>query len=275
MVGVLTDKTAKITVCIPVRNGAEFIERAIKSVLGQTFRDFRLEIADNCSTDETVEVVKGYLSDERIELVMRSQDLGMYGNFNACLESTKTKYYMLLSHDDFLCDKNALEIGLNILENHPEVPVVYCETLFVDEYNKQISRRTFGLSGLIESDSVARKSIVAGRNVFGVPLLIRTSAVQNNRYDSAVPNSADVDFSIAIGQGHKVYYVQEALVAIRFHKVNNTARIYSSLEQEFLIIADKHNIRLSSFDKLQLKVNNWLVCLKKMVFFLYLDKIRN
>lgn len=275
MIGVLTNKTAKITVCIPVRNGANFIGRAIESVLEQTSRDFRLEIADNFSSDETVEVVKGYLSDERIELIPRSQDIGMYGNFNACLGNVKTKYYMLLSHDDFLCDKNALEIGLSTLENHPEVPAVYCETLFVDEDDKLISRRSFGLSGLIESDSVARKSIVAGRNVYGVPLLIRTSTMQNNRYDPAVPNSADVDFSIAIGQGCKVYYVQEALVAIRFHKVNNTARIYSSLEREFLAIADKHKIKLSSFEKIKIKINNWIVCLKKAIFFFYLDKIRN
>jgi hypothetical protein len=222
-----------------------------------------------------VEIVKGYLSDERIELVPRSQDVGMYGNFNACLENLKTKYYMLLSHDDFLCDKEALEIGLNTLENNPAVPAVYCETLFVDEHDKQISRRSFGLSGLVESDSVARKSIVTGRNVFGVPLLIRTSAVQNTRYDSTVPNSADVDFSIAIGQGREVYYVQEALVAIRFHKVNNTARIYSSLEREFLAISEKHKIRLSAFEMIQIKINNWMVGLKKTIFFFYLDKIRN
>jgi glycosyltransferase involved in cell wall biosynthesis len=275
VVDILTNKTEKITVCIPVRNGAEFIGRAIESVLEQSLRDFRLEIADNCSSDETVEIVKGYLSDERIELVARSQDIGMYGNFNACLEDVKTKYYMLLSHDDLLCDKEALEIGLNTLENHPAVPAVYCETLFVDEHDKQISRRSFGLSGLVESDSVARKSIVTGRNVFGVPLLIRTSAVQNTRYDSTVPNSADVDFSIGIGQGREVYYVQEALVAIRFHKVNNTARIYSSLEREFLAISEKHKIRLSAFEMIQIKINNWMVGLKKTIFFFYLDKIRN
>ena len=245
----MTKKIAEITVCIPVRNGARFIGRAIESVLAQTFSNLKLEIADNCSTDETISIVNSYMSDERVTLVERSQDLGMFGNFNACLESIETKYYMLLSHDDFLCNKYALEKGFNTLETHPQAPAVYCETLFVDEDDRSITRRSFGLSGLVESDAIARKSIVSGRNIYGVPLLIRGSAVQANRYDDTFPNSADIDYSIAIGKGKNVCYVQDALIAIRFHKVNNTARTFNSLEQEFLNTAEKHEIRLTNIGK--------------------------
>lgn len=268
------DLMAKITVFIPVRNGAQFIERAIDSVLSQTYQDFRLVILDNCSTDETRSLVGRYLPDNRIFLLERTCDVGMLGNFNDCLDRVATKYYMILCHDDFLCDNKALGIGCRALDEHPAVPAVYCETLFVDERDKPIANRSFGFTGLVENNFIAKKSVVACRNVYGVPLLIRTSALQDNRYDGAFPNSGDIDFSIAIGKGKNVYYVNDALIAIRFHKVNNTSRIYNSLLQEFLKIAEKHHIKLRACDEIRMKINDFIVCFKKTIFFIYLDKIR-
>lgn len=263
--------TKKITVFIPVRNGEQFIKRAIDSVLSQTLQDFQLVILDNCSTDETRSLVGSYLSDDRICFVERTYDVGMLGNFNDCLERATTKYYMILCHDDFLCDNKALEIGCQILEAHPDVPVVYCPTLFVDERDKAIMKRSFGISGLVENNSVAKKSIIACRNVYGVPLLIRTSALLNNRYDGSFPNTGDIEFSIAIGRNQKVYYVNNILVAIRFHKSNNTARIFSSLVPEFLRMAEKNKITLTLTEKIRMTINDRLVRIKKKIFFYYLD----
>ncbi len=263
-----------ITVCIPVRNGAQYISHAIDSVLGQTSQVFQLEIADNCSTDETLSIVESYLPDNRIKLTSRSHDMGMFENFNACLKGIETKYYMLLSHDDYLCDKTALDKGFNILEANEHIPAVYCETLFVDEHSQAINRRGFGLSGPVDSDIIARRSIISNRNIYGVPLLIRSNAIQSNQYDDRLPNSADVDYSVAIGKGEKVYYLKETLIAIRFHKANNTARIYSSLKSEFLEIAEKHNIDLSAFEMIITRINSYLVRVKKLLFFFYIDKFR-
>jgi glycosyltransferase involved in cell wall biosynthesis len=264
----------KITVFIPVWNGARFIGRAIESVLCQTFRDFRLVIVDNCSTDNTREIVTRYLADDRVVFCPRPKNIGMLGNFNACLDDVETEYYLVLSHDDFLCADIALAAAYNIAKTHTEVPAIYCETLFVDEDDKLIARRHFGLSGLVDSDIIARRSIISGRNLYGVPLLIRTSALADIRYDSSFPNSCDVDFSIAIGKGKNVIFIPEALVAIRFHRSNNTARIFKSLETEFKGIAQKQGIRLTRGDVARIKISNLMVGLKKKLFFFYLDKIR-
>ncbi len=263
-----------ITVCIPVRNGADYIANAIDSVLGQTFPSVQIQIADNCSTDETASIVQSYLPDDRVRLTRRNRDMGIFENFNTCLSDMSTNYYMLLSHDDYLCDETALEKAFNVLEGNEHIPAVYCETLFVDENARLISRRGFGYSGFVDSDEVARESVISNRNIYGVPLLIRTSAIQSNRYDDRLPNSADVDYSVAIGKGAQVYYLNEALIAIRFHKSNNTARAYSSLKSEFLAIAEKNQIALSALDRVRTWVNDWIVRAKKLVFFVYLDNFR-
>ena len=57
----------KLSVCIPVYNGQEFIKETIDSVLSQSFKDLEIVIVDNQSTDNTVSIIRSY-SDPRIKL---------------------------------------------------------------------------------------------------------------------------------------------------------------------------------------------------------------
>lgn len=58
----------KVSVVIPTYNRAEFLKRAIESVLKQTFQDFELIIVDDGSTDKTKEVVNSFHSDKIFSL---------------------------------------------------------------------------------------------------------------------------------------------------------------------------------------------------------------
>ena len=57
----------KVSVLIPTYNSAPFLDDAIESVLNQTFTDFELLIVDNCSTDNSAEIISKYLSDNRVK----------------------------------------------------------------------------------------------------------------------------------------------------------------------------------------------------------------
>lgn len=266
--------TSEITVFIPVYNGAQFIGRAIESVLGQSFHNLSLVITDNCSTDQTISVVEKYMSDARITLIQRQQNIGAVENFNRCLSAINTKYFMMLSHDDYLFSDRALQAGCQVLESHPDVPVVYSNMMFVDQNDKPIITKRFGYNGFIKNSQVARRSIISGRNYFSIPLLSRTKALNGLRYDESFPLSSDVDFAMEFGKGAEVCYIQDVLLAIRFHQHNNTARTFSSLEQEFDRLASKHKIELTNYERILMKINNFSVSLQKTLFYLYLDKFR-
>lgn len=264
----------KITVFIPVRNGQDYIEDAINSVLRQTYKNLKIVIADNDSSDNTKNIIANYLKDKRVNLVCRQKDVGCVENFNKCLSAIDTEYYMMLSHDDRFYDNNALQIAVEILDKHSDVVAVHSDMMFIDRIGQPITRKKFGYSGLIDSDSIAKRSIVSGRNFFSIPLLIRTAAVGDLRFDASLPLSNDFDFSVALGQGKKVFHCPGVLLAIRFHGSNKTARIFFALESEFRKTAEKYNIKLSSLEKFLMKFNNLLVCMQKICFFFYLDKLR-
>jgi glycosyltransferase involved in cell wall biosynthesis len=265
---------APITVLLPVRNGSAYVGQAIESVLGQTFRDFRLVVSDNGSTDDTVARVTGYLADARVSLVRQSGDLDMLAHFNKCLGMLESPCYMLLCHDDFLYRPEALETAFRALEGNPGVSAVYCDMAYVDSAGELIQVRHFGRAGVARGEKIARQSVIAVRNLFGIPLLVRTQATRGLQYDRAQPYAADLDLSIAIsGKGH-IYHVPDAMIANRYHGANATLGLFRQALGQMQELAAKHGIALGSFERLRMSFNAWSVALQKWAFFQYIDKFR-
>ncbi len=265
---------ADISIYIPVRNGENFIETAIKSVMDQTISNWKLIIKDNFSSDDTCEIVRRYTSDPRIVLVERNHDVGMYENGCSCVRDVDTKYYMLLSHDDYLFSHEALEKAYRILEAHSAIPKVHSDMAFVDRYSKSIITKHFGREGCVDSDSIGKKSIITVRNLYGIPLLIRSSAVRGHQYDKAFPYTSDIDFSIAVGKGQCIYHIPEVLIAIRFHQDNATHGRFDQIAKELRLSAKKNQIELSIMDRWLMIGYDHYQRIAKKIFYFYLNHFR-
>lgn len=95
-----------ISVIMPVFNGENVIEQAIKSVLEQTFQSWELLIIDDCSTDHTVEVIKKWIDlDSRIRLLCQEENRGPGAAKNRGLICAKGKYIIFCDADDWI-EKN-------------------------------------------------------------------------------------------------------------------------------------------------------------------------
>jgi glycosyltransferase involved in cell wall biosynthesis len=264
----------RVTVFIPVRNGAGFIAQAIESVLGQTLRDLRLVIADNCSTDATPEIVSRYAGDGRVRLIRHQANLGMFGNFNFCLSTLETEFYMLLCCDDMLYDRSALDKAHAALQAFPQANAVYCDLMYVDERGEPIARRRFESHGLLDGRELARQSVLGMRNMYGIPLLVRSASVRGLAYDESLKYVADVDLSLASAGHGSVCRIPELLLANRYHGGNRTLRLMHQVLAQMQILADKHGIGLSGLDRAMMHVNFVRVFLLKKLFFSYLSARR-
>ena len=120
---------AKVTVLMPVYNVAPYVKEAIDSVLRQTYRDFELLVIDDCSTDNTIEVVRS-ISDPRIRIECNDHNLGLAENLNRGLSLIDTEYVARMDGDD-IAHQDWLQKVVGYLDAHPNVGVCgACGTRF-------------------------------------------------------------------------------------------------------------------------------------------------
>jgi len=156
-----------VSVLIPTYNKAEFLGEAIESVLNQTFKDFELIIVDDCSKDNTDDVVKRYQDDCRVKYFKNVKNLGIGGNWNKTLGLATGKYIKFLMGDDKF-EPELLEKYVSVMENNPNVSLV---TSYRGVFGDRKSIIKQPLEGLIESKK-AIELILKHGNWIGEPTTV-------------------------------------------------------------------------------------------------------
>jgi len=99
-----------ISICLPAYNMKKYIEKAIMSILNQSFQNFEIIIVNDNSKDKTLEIIKKLqLKDDRIKLINHSNNSGVYTSRVDSIFSSKGKYLLLMDPDDILINPNILE----------------------------------------------------------------------------------------------------------------------------------------------------------------------
>ena len=132
----------KVSIGLPVYNGANYLREALDSILSQTFRDFEVVISDNASTDATWEICMEYAAkDPRIRFSRNDRNLGAARNFNRAFELSSGEYFKWAAHDDVLHPDFLLRC-VRVLDELPSAVVCFTETVeindmgnFLGEYN--------------------------------------------------------------------------------------------------------------------------------------------
>ncbi|NNU77319.1 glycosyltransferase family 2 protein [Clostridium estertheticum] len=115
---------AKISVIMGVFNGEKHVSKAIDSILNQTYSDFELIICDDASTDNSLNIIKNYISKyDRIILVENDVNLGLAATLNRCLEVAKGEYIARMDDDDVSLP-HRFEKQIEYLEANPNCTIL-------------------------------------------------------------------------------------------------------------------------------------------------------
>lgn len=92
----------QIDILLATYNGEKFVREQIDSILNQTYKNIRLIISDDCSKDNTPQILSEYKEkDERIVLYLQKENIGVVKNIEFLLNKVENNYYMLSDQDDF------------------------------------------------------------------------------------------------------------------------------------------------------------------------------
>jgi len=94
---------------MPVYNNEKYVAEAIESILNQSYANFEFIIIDDCSTDKSWQIIKGFAKrDNRIRCYRNEKNLGCTKSLNRALKLAKGEIIARMDSDDY-CDKKRLE----------------------------------------------------------------------------------------------------------------------------------------------------------------------
>jgi glycosyltransferase involved in cell wall biosynthesis len=215
---------SKIITVIPVYNGEKYILETLKSVATQTMRSDRLIVLDNCSTDGTADIARGF-KDLPCEYIRNSKNLGLFGNFNRALEfAAETEYLNLVCADDLITPDFYARLTKE-LDDCAGFGLAYAIDERIDENSQRlsVSGKVDGTSEIIPVDTfIARKAEIANQ-AFSGSLLKTNYQTAPCKFRLDMPILADVAFWADWGKHcRKIVQVNEPLTKYRWHGDNTT-----------------------------------------------------
>lgn len=243
------DTAPKVSIFMPVYNGAKYLTETLDSILAQTFRDFEIVIADDGSTDKSLEIANTYSSREKRIRVLALMHNGEVKTRNEAIKHTNPNSKYLLNHDsDDISLPIKLEKLVECLETHPEIAIVGCFAEYFDdtgntrgqppiEWQSWRIRETFGdVNSMINSAALIRREVF--HKIGG--------------YREEYRSVDDYDFfARALIAGFELANVPEVLHRIRLHSESigntrmKTQKMLAKKIQQYYITEEQKNTKQS------------------------------
>ena len=133
-----------VSVIIPNYNHAAYLDQRIKAVLNQTYQDFEIILLDDCSSDNSKEILLQYSDDVKVaHILFNDKNSGStFNQWKKGLHLAKGKYIWIAESDDY-SDPTFLEKMINFMENHPNVGLSYSQSFQVNEKNEVLRTWNF------------------------------------------------------------------------------------------------------------------------------------
>lgn len=129
-----------VSIVITSYNRAQWIGKAIESALQQDYPNLEIIISDNCSTDNSEEIIQQYLSDPRIKYSKNKSNIGMIANFEKVFFNLACGNYLIhISSDDYLNHNSFISDSIAIINKYENVLLVFGKYQKLDEKTKQIT----------------------------------------------------------------------------------------------------------------------------------------
>lgn len=184
-----------VSVIIPTYNRSWGLLRAVKSVLSQTFEDFELIVVDDCSQDDTPQVIQT-LPDPRIRYFRQPQNVGVAENWGTGLQMARGEFVTFLMDDDFY-QPHFLENRIQPLRSDQELCVVFSSYILCDQDGKPGLERIPVLKHHTKLDSEKLLESILHQSWFIGASMYRKAAIID-LWELAKQDDLIVDYSLAI-----------------------------------------------------------------------------
>lgn len=222
----------KVSVIVPNYNHARYLKERIDSILNQTFQDFELILLDDCSTDNSLEVLSAYCNNPHVSHILsNAKNSGSpFMQWEKGIRIAKGKYIWIAESDD-KAENRFLERTVEALEKHPEAQLCLTGSHLIDTYGNSLHSSEFdqwvedGQIYEYPSLQYLRKKLLSQNTVYNASMVLFR---RENCLENITPAYKEMrycgDWLFWIEQARKGYVIEihQKLNFFRKHPANTT-----------------------------------------------------
>jgi teichuronic acid biosynthesis glycosyltransferase TuaG len=207
----------KVSIITPCHNSGKFISDTINSVLLQTFSDWEMLITDDCSTDNSVEIIETFVEkDNRIKLIKSDKNLGGAGARNLAIRQAQGKFIAFLDSDD-IWEKEKLERQIIFMEKN-NYAFSFSQYYIMDEQGNKTEK-------IIQVPKSIDYKHYLSNTIIGCLTVVIDREKTGNFEMPLIKSSHDMALWLLImRRGFQAFGMQEILAGYRIVSNSNTAK---------------------------------------------------
>jgi len=228
------DKQPLVSIIVITYNSSKYVLETLESAKAQTYQNIELIISDDCSTDNTVEICRQWLEENkerfvRTKLITVEKNSGIPANCNRGVRASKGEWVKLIAGDDAL-KKKCINDNISIVLSNNKISILQTN---VDYYNDNFKSSNFIKTSSVETNPFFTKTnnaddqyrmIIYGNKVIAPSIFIKRDVINNvGGYDEDIPLMEDLSFWSKITKnGYRISYNNAVTVNYRLHSQSAT-----------------------------------------------------
>jgi len=216
----------KVSICIPTYNSEMYLEETLFSIENQTYSNIEVIISDNCSTDNTIALIKKFAAKNNWTYILNEQNIGAGLNMNKLITSA-TGEFIAIYHSDDVYDSEIVSKSVSFLTTSPECGFLSTLATVIDSDGNEL-----GMLDLPKSLKSKKRNIYNFEEIFAaildsfLPFLITpTVMVRKSAYDELgqfkihekYKSAGDYEMWLRILKKFPAGIIPESLVKYRKH----------------------------------------------------------
>ena len=266
----------KISIVMASYNYASIIGEAIESVINQTYKDWELIIVDDGSTDNSVEVIKKYLNDNRIKLYINEKNLGLAKTVRKGIQYSTSDWIAFLESDDKFFP-NALEEKVKAISKNADIIFTNLELignenlklLYLQHFeNIKTYWKLLINTGFVENFAqyISNVNLIPTFSV----VMVKKNLLMKCKFNSLCKSSLDY-FLWAQLSLYKVYYIDKKLTYWRLHDDSYINRDKQNWLKKYIFNIIIYSYTIKNYNRI-LQFFKLLHYIRARLIYLKLDK---
>lgn len=237
----IDDKKPTVTVSVITYNSAKYVAETLESIKNQSYPNLILQISDDCSTDNTIDICKSWINKNKdrfvkTKIIVPESNTGVTGNCNRAWDVCETRYFKGIAGDDLLLPY-CIEKNMQYVTQHPEAIFVFSkiQVFGADEKRNLIIEKMFDYSCFKMTPEEQLNRLLNGNNFIPASTaFVNIDKVReiNLRHDIRIPNLEDLPKWVnALRLKVKFHFMDTQTVKYRIH--NNSLSTSNILSPRF------------------------------------------